>query len=445
MRVYIHQFNGVATMNVLPLAAGLVVAAAKMDPVLAGIAEFEIQVDRLPPADVVHSYDRPGVLAFSCYCWNDAFTHEVARQAKARYADAMVVLGGPNVPRRPERIVAFMRSRPYVDVLVLGEGEISFRELLRARLENAPLTDVAGLVVRDSGAPDGIRVTAARDRIRDFSQTASPYLDGTFDALFARHGAQLTAGVCETNRGCPFSCTFCDWGQATQSRVHELPLERVTQEFEWLGARGIPYLYIVDANFGIRPRDIEIVRHLTTVRHRTGVPLYCHFHLTKNAHRRNLATVEALRDAGVGCQVALSMQDFDDEVLAAIKRENISLEQSLRLRKVCNERGIPTYNELILRSCRLRRMPPSAPASSRRSRRIRAIRFISTSVGCSRMRKWLSPPSASGTASRRARAWSAISTVRPTPSTSPSARRSWSGRALCRTSSGGARIGSATW
>ena len=76
--------------------------------------------------------------------------------------------------------------------------------------------------------------------------------------------------------------------------------------------------------------------------------LYCHFHLTKNAHRRNLATVETLRDAGIGCQVALSMQDFDDDVLTAIKRENISLEQSLALRRACNERGIPTYNELIL-------------------------------------------------------------------------------------------------
>ena len=348
MRVYIHQFNGVATMNVLPLAAGLLSASARMDAVLAAAADFEIRIDRLPPEDAAHSYVDPGVLAFSCYSWNEAYTHQVARLAKARHPDCLVVLGGPNVPRRTERVVEFMRSRPYVDVLVMGEGEITFRELLHARLNGSPLDQVAGLVVRDPGSPAGIVTTPARERIRDFSQTASPYLDGTFDRLFERYGTQLTAAVCETNRGCPFSCTFCDWGQATQSRVNELPMERVTQEFEWLGARGIPYLYIVDANFGIRPRDIDIVRHLATVKRRTGSPRYCHFHLTKNAQRKNLATIEALRDAGIGCQVALSMQDFDDQVLVAIKRDNISLEQSLGLRKACNDRGIPTFNELML-------------------------------------------------------------------------------------------------
>ena len=348
MRVYVHQFNGVATVNVLPLAAGLVVASAKMDPLVASVADFDIRIDRLPIEEVVESYDDPDVLAFSCYCWNDAYTHQVARRAKKRYPDCLVVLGGPNVPRRRERIAELMRSRPYIDMLVLGEGEVTFRELVRARIDNTPLEEVAGLVVRDRCEPDGVRVTRARDRIRDFSQTASPYLDGTFDALFERYSGQLTAAVFETNRGCPFSCTFCDWGQAIQSRVNELPIARVEQEFEWLGARNIPYLYIVDANFGIRPRDIDIVRHLATVKQRTGFPRYCHFHMTKNAQRKNLATVEALRDAGVGCQVALSMQDFDDQVLVAIKRDNISLEQSLGLRKACNERGIPTFNELIL-------------------------------------------------------------------------------------------------
>ena len=94
MRVYVHQFNGVGTMNVLPLAAGLLVAAAKMDPVLAGGTEFEIRVDRLPPDAVVQSCDEPDVLAFSCYCWNDAYTHEVARRSKARYAHAQIVMGG---------------------------------------------------------------------------------------------------------------------------------------------------------------------------------------------------------------------------------------------------------------------------------------------------------------------------------------------------------------
>ena len=61
-------------------------------------------------------------------------------------------------------------------------------------------------------------------------------------------------------RGCPFRCTFCDWGQATHSRVHELPGARVERELAWLAERKVPYLYLVDANFGIRRRDEDITR-----------------------------------------------------------------------------------------------------------------------------------------------------------------------------------------
>ena len=84
------------------------------------------------------------------------------------------------------------------------------------------------------------------------------------------------------------------------------------------------------------------------MRRRTGLPEFVYFHLTKNAHHKNLRTIEALRGASIGCQVALSMQDFDETVLRAIKRVNISLDKSLALRQTCAEKRLPTFNELLL-------------------------------------------------------------------------------------------------
>src|SRR6185295_8461230 len=158
-------------------------------------------------------------------------------------------------------------------------------------------------------ATDGTVVaTEAAPRLRDFASLGSPYLDGTFDALVEptrppRPGdLPLRAAVVETNRGCPFTCTFCDWGQAVHTRVHELPLERVHAELEWIARHGLPYVYIADANFGIRRRDLGIVEHLGNLRRVHGAPAFCYFHLTKNATERNLATVASLHAAGVGCQ-----------------------------------------------------------------------------------------------------------------------------------------------
>ena len=177
---------------------------------------------------------------------------------------------------------------------------------------------------------------------------ASPYLDGTFEGLLGTLDPEPNMAALETNRGCPFACTFCDWGQATRSAVYELPMERVCAELDWIGEHRIPFLYVIDANFGIRRRDEAIVEHIARVHARTGYPRFCYFHMTKNAEARNLRTMEILQDAGIDSRMALSMQDFEPRVLAAIERSNIDPDHALALRQRCSERGIETFNELIL-------------------------------------------------------------------------------------------------
>ena len=332
VRIYVNQFNGINALQALPLAAGLLVASARRDPLLDSAMIFHIEVRRQPVENVLEVYQDPVVLAFSCYTWNLRYTLEVARRARTRFPDALIVMGGPSVPRSEEAVARFFEMHPCCDVLVLGEGEATFQAILRAVLEETPLEEVAGLALPKG---QGTVVTTPRPRMDDPGQTASPYLSGTFEMLARQECDTINAALVETNRGCPFSCTFCDWGQATQSHVYELPLKRVCEELDWIGTQEIPFLYIIDANFGIRPRDIRIIEHIARVKARTGYPEFCYFHLTKNAHARNLKTVETLQKAGIGCRMALSMQDFDPGVLRAIKRDNIKLSRSLHLRKLC--------------------------------------------------------------------------------------------------------------
>jgi radical SAM superfamily enzyme YgiQ (UPF0313 family) len=346
MRVVVCQFGEATLLPALPLAAGLVVAAARSDPEIRSAFRFTVHTDRPEPAEAARQLVGARVAAFSCYSWNTRYTLDVARHLRRLGGDALVVLGGPSIPRRPNRIRAFLSEAPEVDVLVLGEGELAFAALLRTLLAGGPLDHVPSLAFRGAGGEPTL--TARAPRIRDFVGLASPYLDGTFDEILARADGPPHAAVLETNRGCPFSCSFCDWGQAVQSRVHELPLERVHAELEWVAAHGVPYLYIVDANFGIRPRDPGITRRLAQLYRRYGAPAFCYFHMTKNATEKNLATVATLREAGVGCQVAISMQDTDPRVLAAVRRANIRPERAIALREACNNEGIPTFNELLL-------------------------------------------------------------------------------------------------
>lgn len=343
MRVVVHQFADLGHMPTFPLAAGQIIAAARLAPALADTT-FQIETVRRPVEVQLGRYAQPDVLGFSLYVWNLQHSLAVAGAARSRFPDALIVCGGPSVPRDPQRAREFLDAHDSIDVLVFGEGELTFRQLLCRRAEGAEISDVAGIATRKDGA---VVFGPPRPRIGDFTQTASPYLDGTFDTWLTDNPGSVSA-LLETNRGCPFRCTFCDWGQATATRVNDIPLERVFGEIAWLAARRVPYVYIIDANFGIRKRDPEIVAHIAALKRTHGVPHFCYFHLTKNATVRNLATVETLMQAEIGCHIAISMQSYEPQVLEAIERDNISLDVYEQLREICAERGIPTANELLL-------------------------------------------------------------------------------------------------
>jgi radical SAM superfamily enzyme YgiQ (UPF0313 family) len=407
VKVAIAQFDGATTMRAPPLAAGLLAATLRAEPSLA--TSTEVYAARRDPDEVARTVANADVLGISLYTWNQRYSLEIARRARALSPGLRIIAGGPSVPRRVEASSAFLAQHPWLDAIVLGEGERAFVEIVRAIRDGGSVGGIAGVVVRrvragahevgahevgahdvgmrdvgmhdvgmndvgmndvgmnDVGAPRGadlITLGPPRKRLAGdaFAAIGSPYLDGTFDALVARGEiAPIGAAVVETNRGCPFACTFCDWGQATQSKVNELPLERVERELAWLAERGVPYLYLVDANFGIRRRDEELTRTIGKLARTHASPRFVFFHLTKNATTKNLRTVEILREHGVATQVALSMQDFDADVLLAIKRDNIRPTDALDLRARCHAQDIPTHNELMLG------LPAQTAASIRRS------------------------------------------------------------------------------
>ena len=88
-------------------------------------------------------------------------------------------------------------------------------------------------------------------RIRELECIPSPYLSGIFDRLIETYPKNEWLILWETNRGCPFKCTFCDWGSATASKVNKFDLERLKLEIDWFSKNKIEFIFCCDANFGI--------------------------------------------------------------------------------------------------------------------------------------------------------------------------------------------------
>jgi radical SAM superfamily enzyme YgiQ (UPF0313 family) len=340
MKICIAQFEGIDNTPALPLAAGLLIAAARRDDLIRSNVTFEIIVPRLPLKNISNEFNNCNLAGFSLYPWNTAYSLSVIASLPKEHP---IIVGGPSIPKREKSILAFMKENPSIDFIMLGEGEQNFPAFVTAFMNQQDLSTIPSLVYRKGSE---IIISSPASRVEDFRLTASPYLDGTFDALLNKYPGFFQMGMLETNRGCPFLCTFCDWSITRQ--VMEIPLERIYKEIDWLASKNFYNFCIIDANFGIRRRDPLISQYLANCKNQTGYPSFCYFYLTKNNHERNWNTIQTFHQAGINCTVGLAVQDFDDDVLKAVKRDNIQSSESNQLREMCAKRDIPTRNELIL-------------------------------------------------------------------------------------------------
>jgi radical SAM superfamily enzyme YgiQ (UPF0313 family) len=246
---------------------------------------------RMPVRDIVAQMRAADVVGFSTYVWNANISLEAARRLKSERPEIVIVFGGPQVPDKPEQ---FLRQHRFIDIAVHNEGERSFLALA----ERLPGRNWEGLTGVSYLAADGSFVKApATERIRDLAEVPSPFMNGSFDQLTASNPEEKWIGLWETNRGCPFQCTFCDWGSATAAKVNKFELERLYQELDWFARKKIEYIFVCDANFGIQKRDVEIAEHVAGIRKRTGFPQGFSVQNTKNATERAYLTQKILADA----------------------------------------------------------------------------------------------------------------------------------------------------
>jgi hypothetical protein len=294
----------------------------------------------------------PAVLLCSDYVWSVDHNLEAARAGVALNPELIVVHGGPSAPKYEADAVEFMdRNRGVAHVLVRGEGEQAICEVLAAiaaelpELDGRHLATVDGLVFRD-GSGD-VRRTKDRERISDLDTIPSPYLTGEFDHLEPQQFLFRTLFL-ETNRGCPYGCTFCDWGSATMARVRKFSVERVLAECEWAQQRGFEALFVCDANFGILPQDEEISVGLVDLRQRTGFPAGIGMTLAKNSTKRVMKVVDVLLDGGIPLNSCISLQTVDPAALEASDRQNIDLDVYLDLAATLRRRGYGLQGDVVL-------------------------------------------------------------------------------------------------
>ena len=334
--------NSFSGANYLPYSVGLLQAyVEKHLPCKERFKFLQPVFKRTSVEDVVNQLLSAEVVGFSLYVWNEQISLEIIRQLKKQNPKVYIICGGPQVPDRAE---SFLRKYPGIDIAVHGEGERTFFELLKI-FPSRKINQIPGTSkIIESGA---FYSNPKADRTKDLSTFPSPYLSGVFDNLISIPDEEWLV-LWETNRGCPFQCTFCDWGSAVADRVFRFDMERINKELDWFSKNKIEFIFNCDANFGILPRDVDIAQRAAKNKKQFGYPKVLSTQNTKNATERNYLTQKILSDNGLNKGVALSMQSLFVPALVNIKRQNISLQTYEELQRRFNLDNVTTYSDFIL-------------------------------------------------------------------------------------------------
>lgn len=340
----------------VPLALGMIQAYAQ-GPRLSHLhKEFRfLQLLNMPDAQLLSIAKAfgPGIWLFSNYLWTIERTLQASRAVKALDPRNIVIHGGPSTPKYEEDTRRHLARYPQIDIAVHGEGEFTAADLIEhfvggwgERHRHDGLERIPGITYRREDARDQFTRTAERARIEDLNELPSPYLTGVFDHCYGERGIKWAA--LETNRGCPYQCTFCDWGALTQQKIKLFDMDRLKAEIEWIARREIPIAYLTDANVGILERDLEIAERFAWARRTFGYPTHLTCSLTKNGSSRVPQIARIWKDAGIDYVAVMSLQTTDQDTLAILKRGNIRTESFEKQMADLREVGVGITSELMI-------------------------------------------------------------------------------------------------
>ena len=281
-------------------------------------------------AKLLDAYEKkkPDLVGFSNYTWNSALSKFAGQWIKNRDPSLPIIMGGPNIRTYPKGIEEFLRANDYVDTYCMFAGEISVYEILKFLLdqpeEKRTSNILRGRVVNGcySIFKNHLIGNSNYTRPDDLDEIPSPYLTGLMDP-FLKEGYYP---ILETNRGCPFSCTFCIWGISALNKLLRFSMQRVKEELSYVANSSYESSAIVlaDANFGILPRDVEIAQHIRNLYDETKSFSSIRMYWSKVAKPH---MVDIGKILGHLTHTYIAFQSLDDKVLENVKRKNIRIEE----------------------------------------------------------------------------------------------------------------------
>jgi len=293
----------------------------------------------------------PDILGLSNYVWGKNVSYEMINIMSEIDPHTLNVWGGPNFPIDFPSQEKFMKKYPNVDIYVPVDGEVGFSNIVEQALKANSKNEIKQKVLSkpidgcvSRGTEGKLQYTIPVIRIKKLDEIPSPYTTGILDGFFDGKLAPMM----QTNRGCPFHCTFCADGKDEVNQVNYFSTERVKEELDYIVKhkhKDTRNMIFSDLNFGMYPRDQEIAKYISGLQLEHNYPDFIYISTGKNQKEKVINAIKTLKDS---MPLWMSVQSLDKGVLKNIRRDNISTDHMLALYPAIKAANLQTRAEVIL-------------------------------------------------------------------------------------------------
>ncbi|MSU01452.1 B12-binding domain-containing radical SAM protein [Tissierella pigra] len=267
--------------------------------------------------------ENPDIIGFSTYIWNLTETLEICEILKIVKPEIKIILGGPEVSFDGENI---LKDNSFIDFIVYGEGEETFKELVETLIKNGEKFDnIKGLIYRNN---NGVVINSPRPLIKDLNAIPSPYKN---------IGNEFRNKIVyfESSRGCPFGCEFCL--SSTIKGVRYFSIDRVKEELGILIDANVKQVKFVDRTFNANKKYAMEIMNFIIDKNPKGI----NFHFEVTAHLLDREMLDFLSNVDEGLfQFEVGVQSTNLDTIEAVGR----ITDFEKLRKITKE--IKSYKNI---------------------------------------------------------------------------------------------------
>lgn len=300
------------------------------------------------------------ILCTSHYLWNHAFLIKQLSNVRNQLKPGLkVIAGGPSIDANNNK--SFFESHPYINYAVYGAGEQAFADILNHLVCNKPLIAFNTSNCAWKNNKTGQTIVADYKFVKMIE--TSPFVHNK------KFFTEMISELKKTNskiwlpytltRGCPYSCTFCDWNSGFGNKVSRRK-NTFQQEIDLFQELEITDIYLSDANVGQYEEDVKMIEYFAQKNLQENANFHIGGNFSKLKKENNLKIFHIMSQSKlVKKTLNFSIQDTNQDVLNNINRPDVGWEVHCAMADELRAK----YPHLIIKAQLIYGLPGQTPES----------------------------------------------------------------------------------